>query len=290
MEKTGSRFTRGLHRVLNIGVTPDLDVNTQRCYRQINGLTLFYSFVAGTTGILIWCLDFPVGIVGIQFGFSLIYLVYLGFTAKHKLRLLQHIVTYTFELQVFLISVMVVRLENGVYVSDALYGYYLFPMLAMLAEISVLQHLGIGLMLIAAFYLIGWNDGSFYESVMIGTPELNHEIFRLLELVVLPVMATVIVAIIRRENVRARQEVQEQVVLREEMAGKMEAEVKVKEEEVQKRYEAVKLQEQAESALQAKVAEIEKVNKYMVDRELRMSELKKENETLKRRLEGAQAA
>lgn len=130
-----------LERILNLGVRQDHDEKTVQLIRQVNGLNLFYSFVA-ISGVLWFIFSEPFCPQAIlQMVFCPPYLLGLFFVWKGYLKLARHFVIYTFELHVIFHSFLSIHdLGSGDFAVGILVSIVLFPMVAALVDLSILLH------------------------------------------------------------------------------------------------------------------------------------------------------
>lgn len=199
-----------LERVLNFGVRPEDDVNKVRLIRQINGLNIFYTFVALSVGLI--CLIFLSNVRGtlvlgiVQLFATCFYFSNIIITGKRGLKLAGYLTIFTFELHLFSVAML-----TNAWSSPVMLVVVLYPLLAALVEVSIILHLVIGLIQVAIYSAIHYLFPDLEEAILrfSNINELVEGILWVMGLVYFPVMGAVIMKIIFRENLIAREKQKE---------------------------------------------------------------------------------
>jgi len=194
-----------LNKILDLGVKPGFDIQTRRLYRQVNGLNLFYTFVALSVGIISFTVlehargTFYLGIV--QIAATILYFSNLILTRYDKINLVRKMTITIFEWHLFLVAIL-----TNAWASPVLLVIVLYPLLAALVEESIMLHFGVGLLQMGL--CIGFNY--LFPVPMADLLHFNNinaaanEILKIMGFFYFPFMAAVIIQIIFRENLRAR--------------------------------------------------------------------------------------
>jgi hypothetical protein len=189
-------------KIVNLGIVQSDDIHAIQLKRQVNGLNLFYFFVA-MSAFFVFLIFIPGSFVlrAIQVVATLLYLTYLILNAFGKIKLTKALTIYTFEVQLFLIALF----SNGFH-SPVIYIFVLYPILAGLFEESLVKHLAIALgaailMMILHYFLPGMETTIMNVSKF---DNLRIEVLVVMAVMYIPIMATVIIQIIIKENHRAR--------------------------------------------------------------------------------------
>ncbi len=195
-----------LDMLLNLGVKEGYDLHKIRLMRQINGLNLFYTAIAGSVSIIfIFIRSSPV-LATVQVAATFLYMLNLILNSAGKLRLTSNLTIYLFETQMF-----VVMLYTNAWHSAALNLIILYPLLAALCEVSITLHMVNALGQAMALYLIHrFAPGveQYFVSAG-GVNEMAGEVLMVMAGTYTPVMAAVIIGIIYNENLRARRKQKE---------------------------------------------------------------------------------
>lgn len=195
-----------LDGLLNLGVSAGDDVNKVRLIRQVNGLNVFYTVVALSVGIicLIFLADtrgtFVLGIV--QLAATCLYFANIIITAKKRLKVARYLTIYTFEWHLFIVAML-----TNFWESPVLLVIVLYPLLAALVEVSIMRHLGVGMLQLGIYIFIHFHFKGV-ENVILQFSNINDfvaDVLRVMGLTYFPVMGAVIMKIIFRENLRARE-------------------------------------------------------------------------------------
>jgi len=203
-------ISKFLNLILNLGTTENDDVNLVRLYRQVNGLSVFYIFVAFSVGFICFVFlrntkgTFYLGIIQIIATFM--YLTILLMTARRKINFSRQMVINTFEWHLFFIGLLL----NG-WGGPILPVVILYPLLAALVEVSIIKHLFIGLLQISIFLIIKFIFPNI-QNFLISFSGINEGVSNILSIMsysYFPVMAAIIIRIIFKENMRARQKQKE---------------------------------------------------------------------------------
>ncbi len=189
-------------KIVNLGIISSDDIHATQLKRQVNGLNLFYFFVA-MSAFFVFRIFIPNSIVLqiVQVFGTLLYFSYLVLNSFGKIKITRFLTIYTFEIQLFLIALF----SNG-FKSPVIYIFVLFPVLAGLVEESILKHMVIALtasvfLMMLHYFLPGM------ENIIMNISKfdnLRSEVLVIMAIVYIPIMATVIIQIIIKENQRAR--------------------------------------------------------------------------------------
>lgn len=192
-------------RILNLGTKRNDDVNRIRLIRQINGLNLFFSFIAFSVGLVSFLLlrQSTGGryLTIVQIFATLLYLSNLLFNVHGFKNYVRHFTIYAFEIHLFLCALI-----TGFFYSPVMLVIVLFPLLAALVEVSIFQHLFVGfiqLILVVLFHFFFQPLETQLNKLLLGTGNFT-EILRIMGLAYFPVMAAGIIKIIFNENLSAR--------------------------------------------------------------------------------------
>lgn len=192
-------------KMLNLGISTGDDVNRVRLIRQINGLNLFYTFVALSVAFISFLFlrnslgGFLLGWV--QVFATILYASNLLVNRRKFHNFVRHSTLIFFELHLFLCSLL-----TGVYDSPVLLVFVLYPLLAALVEVSIFQHLFFGFIQfgLVLFFRFSFPDAAMEFNNLMGTAEDYYHILRIMGLFYFPVMGSVIMKIIFSENLKAR--------------------------------------------------------------------------------------
>jgi len=190
-------------RVLGVGSREGDDILKVQLTRQVNGLNIFYALLALLAALLLWRSGAGSSLlVGIQVLSALIYVANIIITWRGGLSTIRVVTVYVFEIQMFLDM----ALTNS-WNSKVIFVAILYPLLAALVEVSRLRHLFIGLAQVLAFTVVHYALPSL-EARLLSLSSLEAgaaDFVALMGLVFFPIMATVIIELIFRENLRARE-------------------------------------------------------------------------------------
>jgi len=190
-------------QLLNLGQAPEDDINKVRLIRQVNGLNLFFIFVAGTISLVfLFTPSIPRELWVVQVVATVLYALMLFLNSQKLLRLVSQATIVIFEIQLFIIM-----FYTGGWSSAALGVIILYPLLAALFEVSISLHLAVGLVQFAAFTAIHF----FFPlmdirlNTLAGLNQIGISVLHIVQYTYIPVMAAVIIGIIFKENLKARE-------------------------------------------------------------------------------------
>lgn len=197
-----------IDRLLNSGVKKESDINEVRLTRQVNGLNLFYTFVAFSIFVLSLALYLTYHTVGmfymaiVQAIATLFYFSNIILTSKGHLNKARVFTIHVFEWHLFLCGVLL-----DVWGNPALPIIILFPLLAALVEVSIFRHLFVGLLQVAILVSLHtvFSDVETAIRKMINMQPNVMFFMEIISICYIPSMAAVIINIIYRENIRARE-------------------------------------------------------------------------------------
>ncbi|HBD96491.1 MAG: hypothetical protein A2015_15755 [Spirochaetes bacterium GWF1_31_7] len=195
-------------RLLNSGVKEENDINEIRLIRQVNGLNIFFTLVAFSVlviSIILYVKYKSMGVLLMAIVQSIATVFYFNnviMTAKGHINITRVITIHIFEWQLFLDGVLI-----DVWGNPALPIIILFPLLAALVEVSIFRHLLVGLIQVGILILLHtvFSDVEIYIKALTN---MNSSVLFMLEIVsisYIPMMAAVIISIIFKENIRARE-------------------------------------------------------------------------------------
>ncbi|NPV02050.1 MAG: PP2C family protein-serine/threonine phosphatase [Brevinematales bacterium] len=191
-----------LDNLLNLGVSSKDEIQKVRLIRQVNGLNIFYIFLALGIGLLtIFVTKNSFLLSMIQFVAALLYLINYILNSRGNLRLASILTIHIFEWHLFLAMILTFSWNSPI-----IYILVLHPLLAALVEVSLFRHLIISLS--QGLILFGLNF--FVPGFQVEVNKLfildaaSMEVMKILSVFVIPIMAAVIINIIYQENVRAR--------------------------------------------------------------------------------------
>lgn len=190
-------------KFLNNGSQPNDDIHKIRLIRQVNGLNLFFTFLA--LGLIVPLYLFIPNcevLIGLQIFFAGVYFLNLIFNHKGHLIAACRITIYAFELQLFSAMFMTNAWESSV-----LFVVIVYPLLASLVERSIMQHMIISLSQVMVFTILHyffpdlneWINSKFFMN------EQGILVMHIISLFTIPVIAATIINIIFKENMRARE-------------------------------------------------------------------------------------
>lgn len=197
-------------KILDLGSNPDDDVNRVRLSRQINGLNLFFVFVAGSISIIfaLFMSDLKV-LIGVQITAFFLYGFNILLNSRRWQRLASELTILVFEVHLF----MVILYTGGLH-SPAMTIIVLYPLLAALVEGSIVLHLGIGIAQFGVFY--------FFHKLLPGVESIRTfgqnassamDILVIMQNTYIPTMAAVIIGIIFKENLKAREKLKQMLAV-----------------------------------------------------------------------------
>jgi len=194
-------------RLLSRGSGKDDDIQRIRLTRQVNGLNIFYTFLAGLAALLLGSYVEGSGLlVGIQVAAALIYLLNLILIGRGMLDKVRVLTIYVFEIQMFLDMCL-----TNAWDSRINFVVILYPLLAALAEDSRFKHLAVSLVQVISIIGLHFLFPAF-ESRLLSISRLEAgaaNVVSVMGLVFFPIMAAVIIELIFRENLRAREKQKE---------------------------------------------------------------------------------
>ena len=195
---------------LNIGALQDDDANHIRLIRQLNGLNMFYAVICISIVFLCFFLFIRSAstfyMIIIQIIAAILYLVNIILVKSKKIALARSLTINIFEWHIFTAIVL-----SNSYMSPLLMMVIIYPLLAALVEGSIIKHLLIGILQVAILYFIKFffpNIDHIISSMSVFTPQ-TAGIARVLSFIYIPVMAAVIIFLIYRENILAREKQKE---------------------------------------------------------------------------------
>jgi len=138
-----------LNDILSSGVKQGDDIQRIRLIRQVNGLNLFFIFVAASVTLIFTIITSSPELKIIQGIATVLYATSLYINSKGKLKTASNMTMYVFEVHIF----GVMLLTNGWH-SAAITLIILYPLMAALLEVSIRKHLLIGLGQAAVLFII----------------------------------------------------------------------------------------------------------------------------------------
>jgi signal transduction histidine kinase len=194
-----------IDQILNYGSENELDINTIRLIRQMNGLSLFFTMVALSVGLI--CLLFLANARGtlvlglVQIPAAFLYFATFVLTGFKKLAISRKLILYTFEWHLFLVTMLTYSK-----MSPILAVIVIYPLLAALVEESIFLHLSMGMLQLTIIAVLHFVFPNVEASVLqfANIPDNITYFLFLMGLVYFPFMASVIMKIIFMENLRAR--------------------------------------------------------------------------------------
>lgn len=192
-----------IDRFLSLGTRAQDDIQTVRLTRQVNGLNIFYTLVASAAAVMIGLfIPHPEFLMVVQICATVIYVACLILTARGYLQFVRGITIHIFELQMF----FAILLTNA-WASGVLFVVIVYPVLAALVEVSRLRHLIISLVQIATIFILhfGFPDLETRIRSFYSLEPAASDVITTMSLLMIPFIATVIIEIIFRENLLARE-------------------------------------------------------------------------------------
>ena len=197
------KMRQRLEAVLNVGSSPGDDIQKIRLVRQVNGLNIFYIFVASSVGIFILIAAPGSSLLGaVQFTAFFLYALCFILTLLGRFRVSRVLILHVFEWHMFLGNLLM-----NAWGSPAMIALVLYPLLAVLVETSIFAHLMVSLVQVAIIAAIHFLLPGVERSILAVSSlgETAVSALKVLSLGLIPFMAAVIIAIIYRENVLARE-------------------------------------------------------------------------------------
>jgi serine phosphatase RsbU (regulator of sigma subunit) len=194
-----------LFKLLGIGTKPDFSVQMKRLYHQVNGLNIFYTFVALSMCVMSFTIltgatgTFILGIV--QAIATMFYFSNILLAKFNRIGLAKKLTINTFEWHLFLVVVL-----TNAWNSPVLLVVMLYPILAVLTEESIGFHVSVSLTQVILCLGFRFLDPELMNKVIVFdsiSPNIA-EILKILAFIYFPVMAGVLIKIIYSENVWAR--------------------------------------------------------------------------------------
>lgn len=246
-----------LDRILNSGVKDGEDIQTIRLTRQVNGLNLFFIFVATSVTIIFSLMQSSMELKIIQAVATLLYGTSLYLNSKGMLKVASNLTIYVFEVHIF----GVMLLTNGWH-SAAITLIILYPLLAALVEVSIKTHFFIGIAEAAVLFIINKAfpglDARLIELSNIGPQaKLSLEI---MAVTYTPGMAAVIIGIIFRENMKAREKQKEMLVEISKVNRKLEIYANELKDEAHRLKAEVSIAKKIQTMVLPSVEEIKKID------------------------------
>lgn len=205
-----NKIAAALDFMLSLGVSGSDDIQRVRQIRQLNGLNLFYTFIAGSVSIIFFVFMKSAMLLGLIQAFAtLLYITNLIITSRKQIQLAQNMTIYIFEFHMFSIMLL-----TNAWHSPALSLIILYPLLGALLEVSIYKHLFMGIGQAAVLYSI-YKFFPGLESALIYAGNITSEAVEVLNLMggtYTPTMAAVIMSIIYSENLRARKKQKDMLI------------------------------------------------------------------------------
>lgn len=194
--------------LLTIGLTKESDIHKTRLTRQVNGLNSFFTVVAFSVMVLSIFLYNAYHSTGILFMAilqaiaTIFYASNLIFTKRGHLTRTRVVTIHVFEWHLFLCGMLLGGWRNPV-----IPVVTLFPLLAVLVEVSIRRHLFIALFQVSLLILLHtvFYTDEIYLKNFLNIQENVSFFLDIMGYVYFPVMAAVIINIIYKENVLARE-------------------------------------------------------------------------------------
>lgn len=192
---------RVIDRLLSLGTEKNDDIQKTQLTRQVNGLNLFFVFVAaGGAALVLFAIPKPGFLVVVQLCAALAYLGGLVLSSRGQLNLARRTTIYVFELQMFFLIML-----TNVSTSGVLFVVIIYPLLAALFGVSRFQHMAISFLQVAAIFILHL----FYpelESGIMSFYSLDSSAtlaMTLISLFLIPLISAVVIDMFFRENMRA---------------------------------------------------------------------------------------
>jgi serine phosphatase RsbU (regulator of sigma subunit) len=205
MNNLGSYIKLSLFdKALNIGINEAQDnIQTIRYIRQVNGLNIFYIFVALIGGIFVQLfLPGSFLLVIIQYVATLFYIFNIFLNYKRQYKLSSRLTIHFFEFQLFTIMLL-----TNLWQSSTIFIVTVYPLLAVLVEASIFLHLLISIIQICFLMLAHFLFPGVENTILNFTKLDLHasEILKIFSIIIIPVIGTMIINIIYKENIRTRE-------------------------------------------------------------------------------------
>lgn len=192
-----------LDRLLSLGTKPTDDILKVQLTRQVNGLNVFYAFVATAAAVLIVLfIPHPEFLLAVQVLAAVIYISSIVATARGYVNVVRGTTIYVFEVQMF----FAILLTNG-WSSGVIFVVTVYPLLAALMEIPRFRHLVFGYIQVIAIFSMHFIFPEAERFIMrfYNLEPAASTVVSVMALVTWPLMAAVIIEIIFSENLRARE-------------------------------------------------------------------------------------
>jgi serine phosphatase RsbU (regulator of sigma subunit) len=198
-----------LERLLSNGAKNEDDIQKTRLIRQVNGLNIFYTAVAGSVSVIFILINTSIELALLQVVATFLYINNIILVSNGKLKAAQNLTIFIFELHLF-----GVMLLTNAWHSPAVTIVILYPLLAALVEVPIMQHLAVSIMQAGALYFMHLSMPGV-ESYLVARSGINalaNQVLQIMAVTYTPAMAAVIMAIIFNENMLARAKQKEMLV------------------------------------------------------------------------------
>lgn len=195
--------------ILSTGAKPGDDIQKIRLIRQVNGLNLFFIFVAASVTLIFTFITSSAELKIIQGFATILYATSLIINSKGGLKFASNMTMYVFEVHIF----GVMLLTNG-WGSAAVNLIILYPLMSALLELNINKHLCIGIGEAAVLFVI-YKYFPEINQLLIKTSNIGDDAVLVLQIMAAtytPIMAAVIIGIIFKENLNARRKQKEMLV------------------------------------------------------------------------------
>ncbi len=190
-------------RIINIHVSPDWEAEKKRVFRQVNAFNSIFILVSiSALPIAIFLKVLP-GII-IQSTAALIYFSGFLLIKNRKLLTVKRIAIYTFELQMFLVSIYAVTPTSFPflpYYSPVFITFMIFPLVAALFDLSIRNH-----MVIAFLQIIILQKSDFFIKIfnIVVIPKPYHELLYFIVTIYTILMGSIIIYLVYNENKKVK--------------------------------------------------------------------------------------
>ncbi|MBN2611977.1 MAG: HAMP domain-containing histidine kinase [Bacteroidales bacterium] len=183
---------RHVQNLINLKVSDFYDADQKRMFRQVNAFNYSIGLISFSAIFIAWWFHLVPGVI-IQSVAMCVYFSGLWLLRKDKVMLARNIAIYTFEIHIFAVSLFAVFATNHPvisYYSPVFIAYTLYPLIAALFDMSVLQHM---LMAFLQMLAMQFSDAIRRLFNMEGIPDVSHDVLNIVVTVYTVLIASLIV-------------------------------------------------------------------------------------------------
>ncbi len=191
-----------IESLLSLGTSEQDDIQVTQLARQVNGLNLFFTFVAASGALLVgFTIPHPGLLIAVQVTAAFAYLFCLLLSARGYRTFVRRITIYIFELQMFFIIIL-----TNVSTSGVLFVVIIYPLLAALFEVSRFKHMVISFVEVIIIFLIHFLLPDLELSIkrFYSLDPSATTVMTIISLFLIPFISAVVIDLFFRENLNAR--------------------------------------------------------------------------------------